>query len=198
MRVLVTGANGSSATRLRGAGPLRPRSQRARAPPRLRAASRARGLRGPPGRGTRARGSCWEARPECLITSSPDRLPARPHKVEEVNVRGTRRLLDACLRLADGDPARGPRFVSPLTVVTGEAAGALLSEEQRLPVQTPTALQAGGRAPGARVRSAGGRSTAVACVGPGGWYAKSSLGSFAFPAPARASRTRSQISRPRK
>ena len=32
-------------------------------------------------------------------------------KLREVNVAGTERLLAACLALADGDPAAGPRVV---------------------------------------------------------------------------------------
>jgi nucleoside-diphosphate-sugar epimerase len=52
-------------------------------------------------------------------------------KVWEVNVDGTRRLLEACQ--ADG----APRFVLASTVVTGDAHGELLEPDKPLPVETP-------------------------------------------------------------
>jgi nucleoside-diphosphate-sugar epimerase len=60
-------------------------------------------------------------------------------KVAEVNVAGTRRLLDACagLERAPDSGAGPPRFVFSSTVVTGDAHGALLTEESALPVETP-------------------------------------------------------------
>jgi nucleoside-diphosphate-sugar epimerase len=114
-----------------------------------------------------------EARPECVIHLAAEIASQRDaRKVEEVNVRGTRRLLDACLRLADGDPARGPRFVFASTVVTGEAAGALLSEERPLPVQTPYGRS---KREGERQVHESGLPAVVLrpshVYGPGGWYA---------------------------
>src|ERR1035441_7746298 len=77
-------------------------------------------------------------RPRCVIHLAAEIASQRSEsKVREVNVEGTRRLLDACLSLAGDDPAAGPRVVFSSTVVTGEAAGALLTEKGPLPVQTP-------------------------------------------------------------
>src|SRR5690349_24350614 len=51
-------------------------------------------------------------------------------QVWDVNVEGTRRLLEACAPAgADG----GPRFVLASTVVTGEAHGELLEPDRPLP-----------------------------------------------------------------
>jgi nucleoside-diphosphate-sugar epimerase len=73
-----------------------------------------------------------EARPECVIHLAAEIASQRDAKrVQDVNVGGTRRLLDACR--TDG----GPRFVLASSVVTGEAGGAILDEDSPLPVQTP-------------------------------------------------------------
>ena len=53
-------------------------------------------------------------------------------KVWTVNVEGTRALLTACRTLATP-----PRIVFTSTVVTGDAGGALLTEDEPLPVVTP-------------------------------------------------------------
>ena len=58
-------------------------------------------------------------------------------KLREVNVEGTRRLLAACRTRP------GVRFVFFSTVVTGDAAGAVLDEDATLPVQTATAAPSG-------------------------------------------------------
>jgi nucleoside-diphosphate-sugar epimerase len=92
-------------------------------------------------------------------------------KLHEVNVRGTERLLEAC-RASATEPEAGPRIVFCSTVVTGDARGALLTEEQPLPVQTPygRSKQEGERLlfesglPGVVVRPSH-------VYGPGGWYA---------------------------
>jgi nucleoside-diphosphate-sugar epimerase len=91
-------------------------------------------------------------------------------KVMEVNVEGTRRLVAAC---AGEDPAAGARMVFASTVVTGDAHGALLSEDQPLPVETPygRAKQEGERL----VLSSGLPAVVVRpshVYGPGGWYAQ--------------------------
>ena len=86
-------------------------------------------------------------------------------RVREVNVEGMRRLLEACV--ADG----APKVVFTSTVVTGEAGGALLVEDEPLPVQTPygrskqegEALLLGCGLPAAVVRPGH-------VYGPGGWY----------------------------
>src|SRR5205085_12554319 len=58
-------------------------------------------------------------------------------KLAEVNVHGTERLLDACLAVAGPDRPAGPRIVFCSTVVTGDASGSVLTEDEPLPVQTP-------------------------------------------------------------
>jgi nucleoside-diphosphate-sugar epimerase len=93
-------------------------------------------------------------------------------KLREVNVQGTERLLAACLAIAGPDPAAGPRVVFCSTVVTGDARGTLLTEEEPLPVQTPygRSKQEGERLlfqaglPGVVIRPSH-------VYGPGGWYA---------------------------
>ena len=76
--------------------------------------------------------------PDCVIHLAAEIASQRDEdKVREVNVEGTRRLLAACVALAGAEPASGPRFVFSSTVVTGDAHGALLSEEAPLPVRTP-------------------------------------------------------------
>jgi nucleoside-diphosphate-sugar epimerase len=73
-----------------------------------------------------------ESRPDCVIHLAAEIASQRTaEKIHDVNVGGTRRLLDACR--SDG----GPRFVLASTVVTGDAHGALLDEDSELPVQTP-------------------------------------------------------------
>jgi nucleoside-diphosphate-sugar epimerase len=89
-------------------------------------------------------------------------------RIREVNVEGTRRLVAACLAA----PAP-PKLVFTSTVVTGEADGALLTEETALPVQTPygASKQEGERIVlGSGLRAAVIRPSHV--YGPGGWYAE--------------------------
>jgi nucleoside-diphosphate-sugar epimerase len=111
-------------------------------------------------------------RPQCVIHLAAEIASQRSErKVREVNVAGTARLLDACTALADADPASGPRFVFASTVVTGDAHGALLSEETPLPVQTPygRSKQEGERL----VLSCGLPAVVIRpshVYGPGGWY----------------------------
>jgi nucleoside-diphosphate-sugar epimerase len=88
-------------------------------------------------------------------------------KVWEVNVEGTRRLLEACQ--ADG----GPRFVLASTVVTGDAHGGLLEPDKPLPVETPygESKQEAERL----VRESDLDAVIVRpshVYGPGGWYAE--------------------------
>jgi nucleoside-diphosphate-sugar epimerase len=93
------------------------------------------------------------------------------HKVREVNVHGTERLVTACL--AAGGETEAPRLVFSSTVVTGDAHGELLSEERPLPVETPY-----GRAKqeGERMILASGLPCTIVrpshVYGPGGWYAQ--------------------------
>jgi nucleoside-diphosphate-sugar epimerase len=93
-------------------------------------------------------------------------------EVREVNVLGTRRLVDACLALAGSEPSSGPRIVFASTVVTGEAGGALLDEDTQLPVQTPYGHS---KQEGERLILQSGLPAVVLrpshVYGPGGWYA---------------------------
>ena len=52
-------------------------------------------------------------------------------RVRAVNVEGTRALVEACVA------AGSPRVVFTSTVVTGDAGGRLLTEDEPLPVATP-------------------------------------------------------------
>jgi nucleoside-diphosphate-sugar epimerase len=92
-------------------------------------------------------------------------------KVREINVEGTRRLLDACLPERDERPQ--PKVVFASTVVTGDAGGRVLTEDEPLPVETVygEAKQEGERLlresplPGVVIRPGH-------VYGPGGWYAE--------------------------
>jgi nucleoside-diphosphate-sugar epimerase len=81
--------------------------------------------------------------------------------------------VDACLALAGSDPASGPRIVFASTVVTGDAHGALLSEDQPLLVQTPYGRS---KQEGERLVLDCGLPAVVIrpshVYGPGGWYAQ--------------------------
>jgi nucleoside-diphosphate-sugar epimerase len=107
-----------------------------------------------------------ESKPDAVIHLAAEiASQRRVRKIENVNVLGTRRLLDACRE--DG----GPRFVFASTVVTGEAGGAVLTEETELPVQTPygESKQAGEQL----VRESGLDHVIIRpghIYGPGGWY----------------------------
>ena len=119
------------------------------------------------------------ARPECVVHLAAEIASQRDAaKVTEVNVGGTRRLLDACLALGTHPPEAGierrptlPRFVFSSTVVTGDARGALLTEETALPVETPY-----GRAKQECERMILGSGLPAVVIrpshvyGPGGWY----------------------------
>jgi nucleoside-diphosphate-sugar epimerase len=107
------------------------------------------------------------ARPGCVVHLAAEIASQRDaRKVSEVNVGGTRRLLDACIALGER-----PRFVFSSTVVTGDPHGALLTEESPLPVETPygrskqecerMVLESG--LPAVVIRPSH-------VYGPGGWY----------------------------
>jgi nucleoside-diphosphate-sugar epimerase len=117
---------------------------------------------------------------DALITTSPDciiHLAAEiasqrdARKVRAVNVDGTAHLIDACLTLTDSDPASGPRFVFASTVVTGDAHGALLTEDIPLPVTTSYGHS---KQEGERLVLDSGLPAVVVrpshVYGPGGWY----------------------------
>jgi nucleoside-diphosphate-sugar epimerase len=112
------------------------------------------------------------AHPDCVIHLAAEIASQRDgRRVEAVNVDGTRRLLDACLALAGPNPAAGPRLVFASTVVTGDAHGALLTEETPLPVATPYGRS---KQQGERLLLDSGLPAVVVrpshVYGPGGWY----------------------------
>jgi nucleoside-diphosphate-sugar epimerase len=114
-----------------------------------------------------------EERPDCVMHLAAEIASQRSAaKIHEVNVRGTERLRDACLGLAGADPASGPRVVFCSTVVTGDPRGALLTEEEPLPVQTPYGRS---KQEGERILMQSGLPSVVIrpshVYGPGGWYA---------------------------
>jgi nucleoside-diphosphate-sugar epimerase len=88
-------------------------------------------------------------------------------KIRSVNVEGTRALIAACQ--ASGDV---PRVVFTSTVVTGEAHGALLTEDAPLPVATPYGRS---KQEGERLLRESGLPYVIVrpshVYGPGGWYA---------------------------
>jgi nucleoside-diphosphate-sugar epimerase len=111
-------------------------------------------------------------RPECVVHLAAEIASQRSErKLREVNVRGTAGLLDACTALAGDERSAGPRFVFASTVVTGDAHGALLSEEEPLPVQTPYGRS---KQEGERLVLDSGLPAVVIrpshVYGPGGWY----------------------------
>ena len=107
-----------------------------------------------------------EAAPEGVVHLAAEIASQRnAERVRAVNIEGMRRLLEAC-----GVDA-APKVVFTSTVVTGEANGALLTEDEALPVQTPygrskqegEALLLGSGLPAVVVRPGH-------IYGPGGWY----------------------------
>jgi nucleoside-diphosphate-sugar epimerase len=113
-------------------------------------------------------------RPECVVHLAAEIASQRNEgKVATVNIVGTARLLEACQALAGpGGSGDGPRVVFASTVVTGDAHGAVLTEETPLPVETPygRSKQEGER----MVHESGLPSVVVRpshVYGPGGWYA---------------------------
>ena len=113
-------------------------------------------------------------RPDCVVHLAAEIASQRSErKLRAVNVDGTARLLEACLGLAGpGGPAGGPRVVFASTVVTGDAHGALLTEETPLPVQTPYGRS---KQEGERLILESGLPAVVIrpshVYGAGGWYA---------------------------
>ncbi|HEY7934479.1 MAG TPA: NAD(P)-dependent oxidoreductase [Solirubrobacteraceae bacterium] len=75
-------------------------------------------------------------RPQCVIHLAAEIASQRnAAKIQAVNVAGTASLLDACRETPRaGEPQ--PRIVFASTVVTGDALGALLTEDTPLPVHT--------------------------------------------------------------
>jgi nucleoside-diphosphate-sugar epimerase len=112
-----------------------------------------------------------EERPEVVFHLAAEIASQRSErKLTEVNIGGTQRLLDACRGMASAGGS-APRIVFSSTVVTGDARGALLTEEQPLPVHTPY-----GRSKQEAERLVLGSGMPAVVVrpshvyGPGGWY----------------------------
>jgi nucleoside-diphosphate-sugar epimerase len=109
-----------------------------------------------------------DAGAECVIHLAAEIATQRdPDKIEEVNVHGTRRLLDA------SEAAGVGRFVFVSTVVTGDAHGELLTEDSALPVETAygRSMQRGEQL----VLESGIAAVVIRpshVYGPGGWYAE--------------------------
>jgi nucleoside-diphosphate-sugar epimerase len=107
-------------------------------------------------------------RPDCVVHLAAEIASQRDaRKIQEVNVEGTRRLLEACA--LDG----GPRFVLASTVVTGDAKGALLEPDKPLPVETPYGRS---KQEAERLVLESGLDAVVVrpshVYGAGGWYAE--------------------------
>lgn len=119
------------------------------------------------------RAAVAEARPECVMHLAAEIASQRnARKVNDVNVRGTERLLQAISAASDNGAPRDPHIVFASTVVTGDAHGRLLTEDEPLPVATPygRAKQEGERLVlGSGLHAAVVRPSHV--YGPGGWYA---------------------------
>jgi nucleoside-diphosphate-sugar epimerase len=123
--------------------------------------------------GARLRELLAQERPDCVVHLAAEIASQRSErKLRDVNVHGTARLVEACTALAGEERSRGPRLVFASTVVTGDARGALLTEEQALPVETPygRTKQEGERlVRDSRLPTVVVRPSHV--YGPGGWYA---------------------------
>ena len=109
-----------------------------------------------------------ELSPECVVHLAAEIATQRDaERIQAVNVEGTRRLLEAA------EAAGVKRFVFASTVVTGEADGRLLQEDEPLPVQTAygRSKQEGERL----LRESGLHGVVVRpghVYGPGGWFEK--------------------------
>ena len=105
-------------------------------------------------------------KPECVMHLAAEIAAQRdPEKINAVNVEGTRDLVEGA------EAAGVKRFVFASTVVTGEAHGRILTEDEPLPVETAygRSKQEGER----MVRESGMKSVIVRpghVYGPGGWY----------------------------
>jgi nucleoside-diphosphate-sugar epimerase len=106
------------------------------------------------------------ARPDAVLHLAAEIASQRDEaKVRAVNVDGTRALIAAC------QAAGAPRVVFTSTVVTGDAGGRVLTEDEPLPVTTPYGrskqdgeqLLAGSGLPYVVIRPSH-------VYGPGGWY----------------------------
>jgi nucleoside-diphosphate-sugar epimerase len=172
MRIMVTGASGFIGQRL--CAQLAERGHELSALVR-RAGSEPRGTRGVVADLTdegRLKEALKEEEPECVVHLAAEIASQRSErKVREVNVEGTERLLEGCRALAGGEQGARPRVVFASTVVTGDAHGALLSEETELPVETAYGRS---KQEGERLVGESGLPAVIVrpshVYGPGGWY----------------------------
>lgn len=118
-----------------------------------------------------------ELRPEAIVHLAAEIATQRDAgRIHEVNVEGTRRLVEAARRAGD------PKLLFASTVVTGQADGALLDEASALPMKTAygRSKQAGEEL----IRSSGLRHVVIRpshVYGPGGWYAEEIVGRLRGP-----------------
>ena len=168
MRVFVTGASGFLGHAV--CGELRSRHHEVSALVR-RPGSQPEGttaITGDLGDGAALSAAVKEASPDCVIHLAAEIATQRdPAKINEVNVEGTHRLLEAC------NAFDNPRFLFMSTVVTGDAGGVMLDERSTLPVETDygRSKQQGERL----VRASGLPSVIIRpshVYGAGGWYAE--------------------------
>jgi len=108
------------------------------------------------------------ARPDVVFHLAAEIATQRDEqRIHEINVEGTRRVVQACAAA----PAP-PKLVFTSTVVTGEAGGALLTEDVPLKVETPYGRS---KQEGERIVLGSGLPAAVVrpshVYGPGGWFA---------------------------
>lgn len=118
-----------------------------------------------------------EVRPEAIIHLAAEIATQRDAgRIQEINVRGTQRLIDAARAAGE------PRFLFASTVVTGQADGALLDETSALPVQTAYGRS---KLQGEQLVRASGLPHVVIrpshVYGPGGWYAVEIVGRLRGP-----------------
>jgi nucleoside-diphosphate-sugar epimerase len=135
------------------------------------------GVRGVRGDLTDAEGlteTLLETAPDCVVHLAAEIASQRDERlINEVNIAGTERLLEACRALGAAAERPGPRFVFCSKVVTGDARGALLTEEQPLPVATPYGRS---KQEGERLVLSSGLPAVIVrpshVYGPGGWFAE--------------------------
>src|SRR5205823_5317037 len=116
--------------------------------------------------GDRLRDGIVAAAPDAVVHLAAEIATQRDERrIREVNVEGTRRLVEACVA------AGRPRIVFASTVVTGDARGAVLTEDAPLPVTTPYGRS---KQDGERIVFGSGLPAVVIrpshVYGPGGWY----------------------------
>ena len=126
---------------------------------------------------TRLTAAVAEARPEAVIHLAAEIATQRdPNRIQGVNVDGTRHLLAAAIE------AGSPKLVFASTVVTGDAHGAQLTEDQRPPVETAYGRS---KQAGEELVLQSGLPHVILrpshVYGPGGWFAEEICGRLRQP-----------------